>query len=74
MKNNNLYKHYKGNIYKVICIAKHSENDEILIIYQDQNDLKKIWARPKKMFFEKIKINGKYTPRFQNIKNEKNKD
>lgn len=67
-----VYRHYKGGIYKIICIAKHSENKERLVIYQDQEDLRKIWARPEKMFSEIIKINNISTPRFKFIKDEKN--
>ena len=45
------YKHYKGNIYKIIAFAKHSETMEEMIVYQSikNND---IWVRPKKMWNE----------------------
>ena len=43
------YKHFKGHIVKVISIAKHTETEEMLVIYEHQgtND---IWARPYDMF------------------------
>lgn len=46
------YRHKKGNIYKVLYIAKHSETLEDLVIYIDINN-NKIWARPIWMFLEK---------------------
>jgi hypothetical protein len=62
------YKHYKGNIYEIIGLAKHSETMEELVIYRSMGANQKIWARPKDMFFENIIINGKTTPRFKKIK------
>lgn len=60
------FRHYKGNIYEFICVAIHSETDEKLVIYKDDED--KIFARPYDMFFEKIKVDGKITDRFEEIK------
>lgn len=47
------YKHYKGNIYKIIAIGKHSENLEEMIVYQSTKD-GQIWIRPKSMWNETI--------------------
>lgn len=41
------YKHYKGNLYKIIALGKHSENLEEMIVYQSVKD-GQIWIRPKK--------------------------
>ena len=51
------YKHYKGNIYKIIAIGKHSETEEEMIVYQSTktND---IWIRPVKMWNETVDKNG----------------
>ena len=54
---NGFYKHKKGNIYKVLFVAKHTESLEDLVIYQDINDEHKIGARPIGMFLEK----GRFT-------------
>lgn len=63
-----IYRHYKGNIYKVLHIAKNSETLEDMIIYQDINASEKIWARPASMWNEDILIDGKTVKRFQFIK------
>ncbi len=66
------YQHYKWNFYEVIWIARHSETLEELVIYRALYNTKKywsnsIWARPKKMFIEKIIIENKKIPRFKFI-------
>lgn len=53
---NKLYKHYKGNIYKVIALARHSEMGEDVVIYQSVKN-GDIWCRPKTMWFDKIDDN-----------------
>ena len=45
-----IYKHFKGNMYKVIAVAKYTENDEYVVVYMDLSDNKKVWARPYEMF------------------------
>ena len=47
------YRHFKGNIYIVICIAKDSETLEDLVIYKDINS-DKYWARKYSMFTSKV--------------------
>lgn len=60
------YKHYKGNFYEVIGVAKHSETKEDLVIYKALYD-DSLWVRPKKMFLETVNIEGKEVPRFEFI-------
>lgn len=57
------YKHYKGNIYKVIALAKHSETLEDMIVYQSLKT-NEIWVRPKKMWSEIVDDKGtlRFTP------------
>ncbi|MBI4034822.1 MAG: DUF1653 domain-containing protein [Candidatus Chisholmbacteria bacterium] len=56
------YRHFKGQRYKVIGVAKHSETLEELVVYKDE---KSLWVRPKKMFEGKVVVNGKKVPRFK---------
>lgn len=43
------FKHYKGGIYKIIALATHTELQEGLVIYEDEQ--RNVWARPIDMFF-----------------------
>jgi hypothetical protein len=45
-----VYQHYKGNFYKVISIATHTETEEEIVIYHLDGDNSKLWARPMKNF------------------------
>lgn len=42
-----IYRHFKGTLHKVICLARHSETQELLVIYTHGDDF---WARPIEMF------------------------
>ena len=64
------YRHFKGNIYKVLHIAKHSETLEDIVVYQAMYGEKGIWVRPKKMFEEVIERDGKTFRRFSPISKE----
>ena len=63
------YQHSKGNHYKVIGIAKHSETLEEFVVYAAlyDNPRSKLWVRPAKMFTEMVEIEGKKVPRFKYI-------
>lgn len=47
------YRHYKGNIYKIIALGKHSETLEDMIVYQSVKS-GEIWIRPKSMWNNEI--------------------
>lgn len=53
---NRLFRHYKGNLYKRLGVARHSETLEELVLYETlyENDLGKLWVRPKRMFEEPL--------------------
>lgn len=63
------YKHYKGNLYEVIGVARHSETSEELVVYKAtyQNDGENLWVRPLAMFKETVVIDGVEVKRFEKI-------
>jgi len=65
-----IYEHYKGNRYMVIDIARHSETDELLVLYRTMYGDEDLWVRPWAMFFEKVLVDGVKTPRFKYIGGE----
>ncbi|MFH0852849.1 MAG: DUF1653 domain-containing protein [bacterium] len=59
------YKHYKGNEYEVIGIAKHSETLEDMVVYRALYGERQMWVRPANMFLEEVEVGGEKVPRFQ---------
>lgn len=61
-----IYEHYKGNRYRVLGVAKHSETHEELVVYEAlyKHDLSSLWVRPLSMFMESVEIEGQARPRF----------
>lgn len=61
-----LYKHYKGNVYEVIGIAKHSESLDEMVVYKAtyQKEGENLWVRPLSMFLENVTIDGVVQRRF----------
>ncbi len=49
-----MYRHFKGNIYQIRCLAKHSETGEMMVVYQAMYDTFQIYVRPLAMFMEEI--------------------
>ncbi len=64
-----LYRHYKGKLYRVRGVARHSETLEELVHYEAlyENELGRLWVRPKEMFLGDIEIDGHLRPRFELI-------
>lgn len=62
-----IYRHYKGNNYKLLAIAKHSETLEEMAVYQALYGEMGIWVRPLAMFNETIAKDGQLIRRFQLI-------
>lgn len=61
------YRHYKGKEYLVLGEARHSETEEIFVVYQPQYGDRKWWIRPKFMFLEQVLVEGTWMPRFEKI-------
>lgn len=54
IKAGQIYRHYKGHIYIVSGVARHSETLEELVVYYRQGNLDDMWVRPLTMFTEKM--------------------
>lgn len=48
------YRHFKGKEYKILCIAKDSETEEDLVVYEALYGDHIIWVRPYNMFISKV--------------------
>ena len=64
------YRHYKGNEYIVLGLARHSETDEELVVYRPDYGERGLWVRPKSMFLETVLVDGRQVPRFEWIADE----
>lgn len=60
-----LYRHFKGNYYRVLSIARHSETTEAMVVYQALYGNGGIWVRPADMWNETVKRDGEEIRRFQ---------
>lgn len=61
------YRHYKGNEYEVIDMARHSESLEWMVVYRALYGDHGLWVRPATMFAEDVTIDGKTQPRFARL-------
>ncbi|MEG2928086.1 MAG: DUF1653 domain-containing protein [Oscillospiraceae bacterium] len=61
------YRHFKGNEYEVLYMAKHSETLEDMVVYRALYGEGGIWVRPAHMFLEQITRDGKTFPRFEKL-------
>ena len=62
-----LYRHYKGQDYQVIGVARHSETEEPFVVYRALYGERGLWVRPAAMFNESVEIGGKRVPRFRRM-------
>lgn len=67
---NKFYRHFKGGIYKFVGIAKDSESQEEMVVYQAVYGERQMWVRPKEMFFGEVVRDGKRMLRFQELSDE----
>lgn len=61
------YRHYKGNDYEVVAVARHSETLEPVVVYKALYGDGGIWVRPYAMFCEQIVIDGRPVHRFSPV-------
>ena len=61
-----VYRHFKGNTYKIIAVAKDCEDLKDIVVYQNVDKLD-IWTRPLDNFCETVTRDGKTFKRFERI-------
>ena len=72
LKIGRIYRHFKGNLYKVEDVARHSESGETFVVYRQMYGDGSLWIRPEKMFLEEVdrkkypEVSQKY--RFEEVK------
>ncbi len=59
------YRHYKGNEYIVLGVARQSETEEELVVYRQDYGDRELWVRPKEMFLETVNVDGQRVNRFE---------
>ena len=62
-----LWRHFKGNLYELVDIARHSETLEEMVVYRALYGERGLWVRPAAMWDEMITRDGKTFKRFQYI-------
>ncbi|HTL70127.1 MAG TPA: DUF1653 domain-containing protein [Candidatus Eisenbacteria bacterium] len=62
-----VYRHFKGQRYRVLGTVRHSETLEELVLYKAlyRNKTSALWVRPVKMFLEHVVVDGERVPRFR---------
>lgn len=58
------YRHYKGGLYQVIGVARHSETHEALVVYRPLYGEGALWVRPYDMFVGTLEFDGRTPQRF----------
>ena len=58
------YRHYKGGEYTVCGVARHSETNELLVVYRPEYGERDLWVRPQSMFTELLETQRGFEPRF----------
>lgn len=61
------YRHFKGNEYEVLCVARHSEDLSEMVVYRALYGDGGVWVRPAKMWNETVEYEGRIVKRFERI-------
>ena len=65
------YRHFKGNEYEVLGVARHSETLEDMVVYRALYGDGGLWVRPAAMWSETVEKDGYRGPRFAPVEDEK---
>ncbi len=62
-----MYRHFKGGLYEVVGLARHSETEEQLVVYRPLSGDSGLWVRPREMWDEPVDRDGYSGPRFVRV-------
>ena len=62
-----IYRHFKGNLYELIAVARHSESLEPMVVYRALYGDGGLWVRPASMWNETVERDGQVYQRFTYI-------
>lgn len=62
-----LYRHFKGKEYRLLFVARHSETEEEMVVYQALYGERGYWVRPAAMWNETVERDGMQLKRFSYI-------
>lgn len=65
-----IYRHFKGNKYQLLDVAKHSETLEEMVVYKALYGDGGVWVRPASMWNEEVEFEGEKVKRFTYIDRE----
>lgn len=68
------YRHFKGNLYELLYVAKHSETMEEMVVYRALYGEQGIWVRPASMWTEHVERPEYSGPRFVKIEDSSNSE
>lgn len=62
-----IYRHFKGNLYELVGVARHSETLEPMVVYRALYGEQGLWVRPAAMWDEIVDKDGYHGPRFRYV-------
>ena len=65
-----LYRHYKGGLYEVHGVVRHSETLQPMVLYRALYGQRGLWVRPFEMFLETVQVAGRAVSRFTRIEDD----
>ena len=62
-----VYRHFKGNPYQVLGVARHTETAETVVVYRALYGERGLWVRPLAMWSDHVSRDGYEGPRFRYV-------